>query len=283
LNGRGTRLGASVSALHYSLGGSLASLNVHGTAQVGSLWAKHPFVRSRDVNLYGQLQYDRLRLRDHIDVSAIETDRHLDTWTASFTGDARDALLSGAVSTAYVSWTSGRVGFDDDAAQAADAATARTQGGYSKWNASLSRLQSLGQKNSLYLAYSRQWADGNLDSSQKMIAGGPFSVRAYDIGAIAGDTGYVGTAELRRDLGSAWNGQWQAVAFVDSAKVTINRTAWVAGTNSATLSGAGIGLNWAGPSLWRARAYIATRIGALPALLAGSSSTRGWIEISKGF
>lgn len=283
LNGQGTRMGAAYSALRYTLGESLASLSAHGAAEVGSVWAKHPLVRSRDINLYGQVRYDRLQLRDHIDVSAIQTDRHLDNWTASLSGDARDAFLSNAASTWSVGWTSGRVAFDDEGARLADAATARTGRRFSKWTTNVSRLQSLGAKNTLYLAFSGQWANANLDSSEKMTVGGPYSVRAYDVGAVAGDTGYFGTAELRRDLGSALNGRWQAIAFVDTAKVTVNETSWGAGTNTATLSGAGVGLDWTGPSQWHARTYIAMRIGAMPILVARSESRRGWIEVSKGF
>jgi len=253
LNGRGTRIGGSVSALNYILGDPLAALNAHGTAQVESLWAKHPLLRSPDSNLYGQLQFDRLQLRDHIDASAISKDRSLANATAILAGDARDALLAGAASAWNVGWTTGRVGYDDEAAKLADAATARTQGGFSKWNASLARLQGLSQTNTLYLAFSAQWAGDNLDPSQKLPAGGPYTVRAYDMGAISGDSGYVGIVEFRHVLGTAWSGQWQAVAFVDSAHVSVNQNVWAAGTNRARLSGAGLGLNWAGPSQWSAR------------------------------
>lgn len=283
VNGGGTRIGGAYSALRYVLGEPLASLNAHGTAQVESVWAKHPLVRRRDVNLYGQIQYDRLQLRDHIDASAIRTDRHLENWTLSLLGDARDAFLSGAVSVWSLDWTAGRVGFDNAAAQLSDAATAKTQGGFSKWNATLTRLQSLGPKSGLYLAFSGQWANTNLDPSQKMSAGGPYTVRAYDMGALSGDTGYLGTIELRHNLDTAGDGQWQAVAFVDSAHVTVNKNPWVAGTNSATLSGAGVGLNWTGPNQWRAKVHVATRIGSTPVLVAPTSSTRAWVELSKAF
>ncbi len=280
LNGQGTRIGGSYAALRYVLGEPLASLNAHGSAQVGSLWAKHPLVRSRDVNLYGQIQYDGKQLKDRIDASGIRTDRHLDNWTLNLAGDA---LLFGGINSWNLGWTSGRVGFDDSAAQLADAVTARTQGRFLKWNANLARLQSLSPKNALYLAFSGQWANTNLDSAEKMSVGGPSTVRAYDVGALSGDTGYLGTVEFRHDLNSGWNGRWQAVAFVDTARVTVNKSVWVAGTNSATLSGAGVGLNWAGPNQWRARAYIATRLGSTPKLVASSASTRAWVEISKGF
>ena len=283
LNGRGTRLGGSYSALHYILGGAFAPLNGHGTAEVESLFVKHPLVRSRDVNLYGEIQYNRLKLSDHIDISAIRTDRHLDDWTASLSGDAPDALLSGGVNTWNVAWNTGRGGFDDSAAQLADAATARTEGGFSKWTASFARLQRLSAKSAMLLTLFGQWANANLDASKKIVAGGPYTVRAYDMGAVSGDSGYVGTAELRHELGQAWQGQWQAVAFIDSAHVTVNKTAWAAGTNSATLSGAGLGLNWWGQNRWSARFYVATPIGSVPALVASTASARAWLEIGKGF
>ena len=202
VNGRGTRLGAAYSALDYCLSGSLSALQAQGTAQVGSAWARHPLVRSRDFNLYAQVEYDRMELRDRIDASGIKTYRHLDTGTVSVSGDARDTLLSGGINTWVLGWTGGHVGFDNPDAQAADAATAKTQGTFSKWNANLSRLQSLTPKDGLYLAFAGQWAQSNLDSSKKMIVGGPYTVRGYDMGAVSGDTGYIGTAELRHDLGS---------------------------------------------------------------------------------
>ena len=283
LNGQGTRLGGAWSALHYTLGEPLAALNAHGTAQVQSLWVKQPLLRSRAANIYGQLQYDALQLRDHVDASALQTDRSLENWTLTLSGDTRDELLSGGINSWSLGWTQGRVGFDNAAAQLADAATAKTEGHFSKWNLSLSRLQGLNAANTLYLAFSAQSAGGNLDSSQKMGAGGPYTVRAYDVGAVSGDSGYFVSAEYRRELGSAWGGQWQAVAFIDSASVTVNRNLWVAGENSANLSGAGIGLNWNGPQQWSAKTYIAKPVGSVPALVGSTNSARAWVEVARRF
>lgn len=283
LNGQGTRLGGAYSTLDYTLGDALSALNANGSAQVGSLWARHPLLRSRDVNVVGRIQYDGLQLRDHVDTSAIRTDRSLENWTLSLTGDARDAFGAGGINTWSWGWTAGRVGFDDRAAQLADAATARTQGNFSKWTASLARLQILGPANTLYLAFTGQWANTNLDSSQKMSVGGPYTVRAYDTGAVSGDSGYFVSAEYRHDLGQSGFGQWQAVAFIDSASVTVNHHPWTAGSNSATLSGAGFGLNWSGPAQWHAKMVVATPIGPTPLLVGSTNSTRAWLELSRPF
>jgi hemolysin activation/secretion protein len=279
INGQGTGLGGAYSALRYALGDPLAN----GSARVASLWAKHPLLRSREVNLYGQLQFDSLQLRDHIDATTIKTDRSLKNLTLSLSGDVRDTFFSGGINTWNMGFTAGRVGFDNVDAQVNDAGTTGTQGGFSKCNMNLARLQSLSPKNGLYLSFSGQWASGNLDSSQKMTVGGPFTVRAYVAGALSGDTGYQATAELRHALGTAWGGQWQTVAFVDTAHVTVNKNTWVSGTNSATLSGSGLGINWAGLKQWRAKAFISKRIGAVPSLVASSAPIRAWVEISKEF
>jgi hemolysin activation/secretion protein len=283
LDGQGTHLGGSYSAIHYILAGSLASLDGHGTADVESLWVKQPLMRARELNLYGQLQFDRKQLSDDIDVSSIHTDRHLDNWIASLSGDARDSMVSGGINTWSLGLTSGQLGYDDSAAQHADAATAKTQGRFLQWNVTLARLQSLTAKDALYVAVSGQWANANLDPSQKMVAGGPYTVRAYDMSAVSGDIGVQASAEWRHDLARTWHGQWQSVAFLDGERVSVNKSVWMSGINEATLSGAGLELNWTGSNQWSAKASIATRLGSTPVLVGATSSIRAWIDIGKGF
>ncbi|MDE2259895.1 MAG: ShlB/FhaC/HecB family hemolysin secretion/activation protein [Betaproteobacteria bacterium] len=283
INGEGTRLGGSWSALHYILGGPLASLEGHGNADVGSLWLRHPLVRSRNFNLYGQIQYDRMWLQDHLDVNAILTDRHLSNWIGSFSGDVQDTLLTGGFSTWNLSLTSGQVNFDNNAAGLADAASTKTQGEFTKGNLTLSRLQNLGTQNALYLTLYGQWANSNLDPSQQMVLGAPYSVRAYDMGALSADAGVQGSVELRHALGAALDGDWQAVAFVDSAHASINRNTWTTGVNDVAMSGAGLGFNWVGRNQWIAKMSVATPIGSRPVLVGTTASTHAWLEISRLF
>ncbi len=143
-------VGGSYSALHYILGDTLDDLDAHGTASVISGWVKHPFLRTRTINVYGQFQYDQLDLRDHIDVAAIHTDRQLDNWTASVAGDERDSLLGGGITVWRADLTSGHVGFEAGAASVADAATAGTRGGFTKLAANVGRLQKLSPTDALY-------------------------------------------------------------------------------------------------------------------------------------
>ena len=75
-----------------------------------------------------------------------------------------------------------------------------------------------------------------------MIAGGPYTVRAYDLGVLSGDTGVLGTLELQHTLGVLMGGAWQATAFFDSEHIVVNKKTWAAGINTATLNGTGLGL-----------------------------------------
>jgi hemolysin activation/secretion protein len=283
LNGEGAHVGVGYSGLHYRLSGRLSDLDASGDAQDASLWVKQPLVRGRDLSVYAQIQYDHLRLNDDVGASDLETRRHLDNLTTSLDGDVRDGALAGAVNTWSASWTYGHVGFDNAAAESADSTAADTQGDFSKWNVSLGRLQSFNANDALYLQAIAQWANGNLDPSQQFIVGGPASVRAYDVSALSADTGYQLTAELRHTYPEFWYGRWQTIAFVDDAHVTVNRTTFAPGPNTASLYGAGVGLNWAGPDEWTASVTLAAPFGGRPELVGDTPSTRGWVLVSKAF
>ncbi|WP_323144253.1 ShlB/FhaC/HecB family hemolysin secretion/activation protein [Massilia phyllosphaerae] len=283
VGGAGTRVGAAYSYVRYKLGGEFGTLGAQGTAGVASAWIRQPIVRAKEANVYAQLEYDDKRLRDRIDITDTRTYRRLGDWIATLNGDLRDGLLGGGQTTWSVGWTRGHNRFDDAAAESADALAARTRGNFSKWNANLSRTQSLGAHDLLVFSAGAQWANANLDSAEKITVGGPFTVRAYDVGAVSGDTGYVASAELRHDLGAFAAGRWQLSAFVDGARVKINRHPWMPSENTVTLSGAGFGLAWAGPDGWHADVAVSTQIGGVPDALPSPSSVRGWAIVSKGF
>lgn len=283
VDGEGTRVGAGYSGLHYRLSGRLSDLDARGDAQDATVYVRQPIVRGRNANLYGQAQYDHLQLNDDIGASDIETRRHLNNLAAGLSGDWRDSWLTGGLNTWAATWTHGRVSFDNTAAESADAAGVHTQGEFSKWNLSLGRLQRLGALDALYVAVSGQWASRNLDPSQQLVLGGPLSVRAYDVSAISGDTGWELTTEVRHTFPQAWHGQWQAIAFVDDAHLTIDKNVFAPGPNSVSLNGAGVGLNWAGPDRWTAGLTLAAPIGSRPGLLGSTNSVRAWAQVNKAF
>jgi hemolysin activation/secretion protein len=280
-HGSGTRVGASCSGLHYVLGPPLDVLRGSGSAQVDSLWVRQPWLRSPSLNANAQFQWDHKQLNDRLAASRVFTDRHLDNFGAVLSGDARDSPLAGAGTNWSVIGTYGWVGFADPGAQAADRASARTRGSFVKWTANFSRLQILGPHDALALSLTGQWANGNLDAAEKMVAGGAATVRGYDTGVLSGDSGFLRNLEWRHDLPFTPLGGAQLHVYYDRERLDVDKRAWAPGRNSATLSGIGLGLSWIGSNGWSARATLATAVGPRSELLASARPPRAWLQISR--
>lgn len=277
LGGYGTRAGLAWSHMSYKLGRDFARLDAHGSARIGTAWLAHPLIRSRATNLHGQLSHEYKDLDDHIDATATTAQKTLRNWTLALNGDHRDALFGGGLTTASVAWTTGDLELDRGAA-ALDAATARSAGRFHKWTFDVARLQRLGEATSLYLAWSGQFADKNLDSAEKFSLGGAFGVRAYPQSEANADQGQLLNLELRY----AFLGAWQAVAFVDAGRVKTHRTRWTAGDNTRHLEGAGFGLNWADGG-WSARSVIAWKLGGEKPASDKDRTPRFWLQAARYF
>jgi hemolysin activation/secretion protein len=284
VSGSGARVGASYSALGYRLGDDLSALHARGSATDSSLWVTQSFIRSPDANVGGRLQVDDRRLHDAVDSVGIRNDRHSLDWTASVMADRRDGWGGGGVTTGTLSVTRGQLHFDNAVAGAADAATAGTQGTSTRWNGSVSRLQSLAGTTRLWASLRGQYANHNLDSSEQLLLGGVSSLRGYDTSVLAGASGYLATLELRHDFALP-AGQWQGTLFVDHGGVWINPHPWagVTGSNHASLSSVGVGLNWAGDDQWTAQVQVSQPVGHSPELAGRHASPRAWVQLSKGF
>jgi hemolysin activation/secretion protein len=128
VDGNGTRVGVAYSDLLYRLIGSFSSLEAHGTANVSSLWLRHPLLRSRDANLNLQLQQEHVKLRDRIELTETYNDRHLRVSTLTLSGDLADGLLGGAQNTASLSAVAGNLSFDNELEGAADLHHQRARG-----------------------------------------------------------------------------------------------------------------------------------------------------------
>ena len=281
VSGQGLRAGAAYSAVRYRLGGSFAALAASGEARTATGFVQYPFVRSRQHNLNGRVAYEHRDLQDRLDTV---TDRTARLVTATLSGDAFDAVGGGGASAFSISYHRGELNIQTPFAKAIDDVTARTDGGYHKWNLSFVRLQNLTERFSAYAAFHGQKAGRNLDSSEKLILGGINGVRAYPQGEAAGDSGYLLSGELRYafSLGVV-PGSFQLVGFVDTGQVTLNEEAFAAGPNHRRLSGGGIGLNWTRADDFALRVAVAHRIGNSRATAGSDTETRGWFQAIKFF
>ena len=284
---QGERVGVSYARSHYTLGGAFSALDYTGTSETVSLWWQHNFRRSRDFNLYGTLRFDWKDLEDEAKGMAYKNPKGAKNWVIGINGDNLDHIWTGGRNTFALNYTYGDLSIDDEVQRRYDAATARTAGHFGKWNLNLTRLQHIDDRLSLYLSYSRQWANKNLDSSEKFSLGGPYGVRAYPVGEASGDDGWRWTSELRWNLPTREGDEniWQLIAFVDGGHVGLYHDGWsgYTGPQSRSLYGAGVGVNWSNQANWVAHLHYAWKIGREEATSDTDRSGRFWFQLYKFF
>jgi len=291
--GRAT-VGVAYTALEYHLGKEFAALQAHGTAEIASIYASYPLIRSRNTNLYAMAQYDYRTYQDKVDTAAPPlnvTDKRNNVLIGSLYGNHRDSLGAGGLSTFSLAYSAGDLDIRTAAALATDAAGPRTNGSYGKLAFSAARLQNLTDTVALYAAINGQFASKNLDISEKMSLGGPYAVRAYPVGEAYADEGYVVNLEARWRLpkfSANLPGQIHLVGFIDAGGVTINKNTFPGSAvpNHRSLSGAGFGATWVDYNNFSLSAYWAHKLGNEAATSVPASvdrKSRIWLQAVKYF
>ncbi|AHL77233.1 membrane protein [Stutzerimonas stutzeri] len=273
-----TQVGVAYSDMDYQLGKDFDDLDAHGNARIASAFLLQPLVRSRDFSLYGQLQFDDKRLTDDIDLFDQKSHKRARVLVLSLVGNSRDTLLGGGLNSFALALSQGSLNIDDPVQQRIDDLSAGSRGQFTKVNPSLVRLQRLTERFSLYSQLQGQWANRNLDSSEKLYLGGAYGVRAYPQGEASGDQGWLANLELRYAL----NESWQLSSFVDHGQVRLNKNTWIDEDNHRSLSGAGIGMRWAAHS-WQVGAVAAWKLGNAPAESDVERSPRIWAQVVRTF
>ena len=245
---RGARFGVNLARLNYVLPDLLAEfaeLKPNGVANVFSANADYPILRSRNTNLVAQLMVERKNLEDRTEMPATIVKRTLTSGRFQLSGDMRDDFAG--VTVYSVSAAGGRLHDDDPERVLIDARTLQTEGSFAKFLFSFQRLQQLLPGLHGLFSASGQYANKNLTAAEKFSIGGDNTVRAFPVGTLIGDQGYMATAELRWTPASLKIGQAQlaAVAFYDFGRVTRNHNNELAPVliNTSSISGHGIGLN----------------------------------------
>ena len=257
---QGWRLGANVSALRYELTqADFNALQSRGRSSTAGVDASYPIVRARDRNLYLQLSAERRQFSNEANGQRVSR-YHVDAGTLGLSGNLFDG--TGGSTGAALALGLGRVNLNGSPNQAADAASVGTAGGYARLRYSLSRLQPLNGWLAGYAALAGQFADGNLDSSERLYLGGPQGVRAYPVNEGGGSAGSLLNLELRATLAP----QWQLIGFYDRGQVRVNVDNRQVGAspNHYVLQGAGATLVWRGPQASELRLTWARRLGHNP-------------------
>jgi hemolysin activation/secretion protein len=279
-------IGAAYSQLNYKLGKDFSDLGAHGTAKIFSVYGSYPLIRSRDTNLYAQIGFDTRAYRDNIDLINLETNKRANVLMPGLYGNHRDNIGGGGISAYGLTLSLGDLNIQSTEARDFDNATAKTNGGYGKLAFNAMRLQRITDTVSFYAAVNGQLASKNLDIWEKMELGGMYGVRAYSAGTAFGDQGYILNLEARWLL-PTWSegmpGRMHVLALFDTGTVQYNKNSLTDGSNTATLSGAGVGLMWSDPNNFALKAYYAHKVGGTPDTINSSAPGQFWVQLVKYF
>lgn len=266
VGGDGFKVGASLSGVRYRLDKDTFPLDLNGIATTTNVYGLYPLVRSRNLNLFTLLSAEHKTYEDRQGAVGTRSRKTVDAITLGSTGDFRDALGGGAVSTFDLSLMAGRVRYQEGAAGGLDDAPS-----FRKLLFGYTRLQDVLTGRVLaYLAVRGQWSTQNLDTTEQFRLGGPDGVRGYAPGEGTGDRGGIATLELRLLPPEAWFGrvarEMVASVFYDYGRITYRVTPATDDTriNTDAFSAAGVGLAWVRPGEYALRFSLARPLAGTP-------------------
>jgi hemolysin activation/secretion protein len=284
ISANGLNLNFGYLRLAYDLGGDFTDLNASGNANKWMSGARYPLVRSRQLNIYLTGELEQAEFEDRIAATATKNNRNYVQGTLGLSGDYRDGLFGGGVSALSIRLNAGNLDIESVDAKAIDMAAARTHGKFQFWHLDALRLQRLTESISIFMAFHAQKALGNLDSSRKFIIGGPGAVRAFASGEASGDTGYLLTGEVRRDIViSSLPGELQLAGLLDIGRIKINEDIFSDGMNTRRLSSVGMGLRWHDAGNFNISLVFAHRLGGQRSVTAAGDNKNIWVEAVKHF
>lgn len=222
-------------------GANLDAFDIKGQNRFYAVAVVHPFIRSRQSNLFGNISFD---VRD-ADVDILATkfyEDRLRVLRTSGSYDFVDSLL--AINRIETTLAKG-FGWDDNSSN-----TLRSRGvgktSFEKINFNASRLQPLDRFVSapfnIYVAASGQLADAPLLSAEEFGVGGPSFGSAYDSSEITGDSGVASRVELQYSQAEGYEflSGYQLYTFYDVGSVW-NRHVLTGESKRESLASAGLG------------------------------------------
>lgn len=287
----GLRLGVNGSFMDYRLvQTSFLALQGRGSAYTLGGTASYPLARDADFNLTLTASADAKWLIDYT-VAGQTGDRLVGIGSLGLNGYT---LGKRSVFNFGTNLITGNSKQRNASALAADQASRQVEGSFAKLGYTLSHLYPLNANWSLNTSLRGQFANDNLDSSERMSLGGPTAIRAYPVGEASGDDAWLMNLNLARRVTDKMTG----TLFLDAGGVKQNHTLWAgwnAGNpdlpNAYELAGAGVGVDWRIGSAALLSANIAAPLGNNPGrdannLNSDGSATnhaRGWLSLTAQF
>jgi len=254
------------------------SLAIQGDSLSLGLFGTYPVIRSTERNLFVKFAGDHKMISNQS--MGVDTSNYtVDVASATFVGNQYDGIMGGGLTNASLSVFGGNVNYEGSANQPSDSSGPKVAGFYVKMLGSISRLQQISGKNTLYANFSAQLASKNLDSSEQFYLSGPYAVRGYSSAAGCSE-GFLINLELRH----AFTDYLTFAGFYDYGQGTVNKDNNFAGgaiVNNYSLSSAGLSLavndfyGFNGSLAW------SHRIGDNPLRLASGQDPDGTLQLDK--
>lgn len=243
INDYGTRLALDFTHSDTEPGHTLEIFEVEGYSTNLGLEVTHPFVRSRNQNLFGSLRFDYRMLSSENIVDSVDRDETVPAIRAGVDYNVFDNLWRPAVNEMSFTVSHGLDIFN--ASQKGDNTLTRANGDpqYTKAELELSRLQTLTSNVNLLMGVRGQLADGPLLSSEEFGVGGRSFGRGYDSSEIIGDHGVAAKLEVQwnNPVSSDLFNNYQLFGFYDVGRVW-NDDETVANIQRASLASTGFGM-----------------------------------------
>jgi len=275
----GLRFAVKHFRVKYALGDT--SLNKGATGQVtdAGFSVSYPFIRGRSFSLYGTLGYDSKHLLDDNPNIGMHFPRTSGLWNLGLSGDFADSFGGGGNNRFSLTYYRGKLKITAPEALAND--SDNTNGDFVKTVFSYQREQNMAKNLSLYISFTGQVANKNLDSSEKLFIDGPEGVRAFPQGDVCGDQGYKVTGEFRWRL-SGWSDAQNDCylnLFYDYGSVIMSKRPNSAVANRRSLMGTGLGLLWMMKPDYTVRLDYAWKIGRNEV----ADNGRLWLQVNRYF
>lgn len=241
LGSEGTRLILSTSFTQTEPGASLEIFEIEGQNRFYAASLVHPFLRSRQSNLFGSLTFD---VRD-ADVDILGVKFYEDRLRVLRLGGAYDFIDGLQAINRFEAILAKGFGWDDNSSNTLRSrANGRTN--FEKISFSASRLQPLDRwvnaPFNLYVASNGQASNEALLSAEEFGVGGALFGSGYDPSEITGDSGIAARAELQysQSEGGAYLQGYQLYTFYDVGTVW-NRNTLAGESKRDSLASAGLG------------------------------------------
>ena len=284
----GLRGTASYSKLEYKIGKELETNPMSmGTADLYSTSVKYPLYRTAKQSFFVDGSYDKKKLYNET-TGSVTSNKELDNYGLGFTFQNTDEFITAGFSQLSFTQTYG----DLDLSKVASSLTsdqgaggAKTNGSFEKSAVQLLRIQRVTEKLNLQLLANAQFANKNLDSSEKLSLGGATGVRAYPSGEASGDEGRKISIDAKYNVKSGTTfGDITASVFYDYGKIRqykdtldINMTT----PNEYSLEGWGVALDLISAGKYNVKVGWADAIGGNPGKTSEGKNSDGRGDLSR--